>query len=701
MPDFNSVSRGLNISKVDFHYEENNKEHHTNEISIQRLIVRRGQSFKLSFNVGRPFRPNDEFFEMIAETGPDASESMGTKSVFGLTKSSGSGKGKPWSMEVQRNTDTTVTLSVLCPADASVGQYSLSVRAGSSASRPVVMGKLLVLFNPWCKEDWVYLPQETERQEYVMNENGCLYQGSDRHIKSHAWDFGQFEDNIVDICLKLLDVNPKCLRNAREDFSARCNPIYVSRVVSAMVNANDDKGVLMGRWHEPYSEGVSPSHWDGSVEILRKWFDSDCRPVKYGQCWVFTGVMCTVLRCLGIPCRPVTNFQSAHDTNANLTIDEYFSESGANLKNSPDSIWNYHVWVEAWMKRPDLSATADYDGWQVVDPTPQEKSEGTYCCGPAPVKAILEGHTNIKYDVPFVFAEVNADIVNWMVMSDGSKKKVSTDKVSVGQNMSTKAVGRDVRVDITSNYKYQEGSKREREVFNEAVGRLGGHIPDVGTGTGPRKITVKIEEVSKPALGLDINLKTVLHNNSSESQTLSVHLNAQAMRYTGVVAAAIWNGVKEIELLPGKAQSLPITIPFSSYGEKLLDNNSIKVSVIATNKRDSNETYLAQKDIVLQSPPLKIVASGTAQLFREAAVEVIFENPLPSVLRNCSITVSGSGLLQRPVVSRFELGPDQKMRMKLSFFPYRQGPKKLVATFDCSILRDIKASCDVNVLLSN
>lgn len=35
---------------------------------------------------------------------------------------------------------------------------------------------------------------------------------------------------------------------------------------------------------------------------------------------------------------------------------------------------NFHCWVESWMARPDLSA--GYDGWQALDPTPQEKSEG-------------------------------------------------------------------------------------------------------------------------------------------------------------------------------------------------------------------------------------------------------------------------------------------------------------------------------------
>lgn len=45
----------------------------------------------------------------------------------------------------------------------------------------------------------------------------------------------QFEEEMVDICLTMLDINPKYLRDPADDVSARCNPIYVSRVVSAMV----------------------------------------------------------------------------------------------------------------------------------------------------------------------------------------------------------------------------------------------------------------------------------------------------------------------------------------------------------------------------------------------------------------------------------------------------------------------------------
>ncbi|NXY92176.1 TGM2 glutamyltransferase, partial [Alcedo cyanopectus] len=160
-----------------------------------------------------------------------------------------------------------------------------------------------------------------------------------------------------------------------------------------------------------------------------------------------------VMRCLGIPSRVITNYSSAHDTNGNLVIDCYFNETGNEERRSRDSIWNFHCWVESWMARPDLAS--GYDGWQVLDPTPQEKSEGVFCCGPAPVKAIKEGDLKLKYDIPFVFAEVNADVVYWVVRPDGTQKKGTHSSV-VGKKISTKRVGKDSREDITHTYKYPE-----------------------------------------------------------------------------------------------------------------------------------------------------------------------------------------------------------------------------------------------------
>ena len=50
---------------------------------------------------------------------------------------------------------------------------------------------------------------------------------------------------------------------------------------------------------------------------------------------------------------------------------------------------------------------------------------GEFCCGPCPVAAIKEGNLVVKYDAPFVFAEVNADIIYWIVQRDGQRRKVN------------------------------------------------------------------------------------------------------------------------------------------------------------------------------------------------------------------------------------------------------------------------------------
>lgn len=63
-----------------------------------------------------------------------------------------------------------------------------------------------------------------------------------------------------------------------------CNP---------QINSQDDLGVLMGKWSGSYDNGMHPTKWSGSGDILRQWAKSNFRPVKYGQCWVFAAVMCT------------------------------------------------------------------------------------------------------------------------------------------------------------------------------------------------------------------------------------------------------------------------------------------------------------------------------------------------------------------------------------------------------------------------
>ncbi|KAL1249313.1 hypothetical protein QQF64_020318 [Cirrhinus molitorella] len=334
----------------------------------------------------------------------------------------------------------------------------------------------------------------------------------------------QFEENVLEACLFLLEKGQVAMTEWRD-------PVIVSRMVSALVNSTDDQGVLIGNWSDSFEGGTSPTAWSGSGEILRQYYKSSGKSVKFAQCWVYAGVTTSVLRCLGIPTRCVTNFSSAHDTDLSLTTDIDLDEKLELLKDETnDSVWNFHVWNESWMTRPDLPP--GNGGWQVVDATPQESSQGSYRCGPTPVSAVRNGQVNLKFDTPFVFAEVNSDRIYWQKNSDGSVSQVHVEKNCIGQRISTKAVGSDTRVDITHLYKNPE---EEERIAVETASRFGSK-PTLYPPPTENDVTIEIiMDGAGPCIGEDAKLSIVLTNKSSKQRTASLLYEVMVMYYTGVL----------------------------------------------------------------------------------------------------------------------------------------------------------------------
>ncbi|XP_006831787.1 PREDICTED: protein-glutamine gamma-glutamyltransferase 5 isoform X2 [Chrysochloris asiatica] len=634
------MAQGLKVALTDLQSFRNNMQHHTEEISVDRLIVRRGQPFNITLYFrNRSFQPDLDNIIFVTETG-----------------------------------------------------------------------------------DAVYLESEPQRQEYVMNDYGFIYQGNKNWIRPCPWNYGQFEESIIDICLKLLDKSLHFQIDPATDCALRGSPVYISRVVCAMINSNDDNGVLNGNWSEKYVDGINPAEWTGSVAILKQWHAMDCQPVRYGQCWVFAAVMCTVMRCLGIPTRVITNFDSGHDTDGNLIIDEYYDNTGRILTNKmKDTVWNFHVWNECWMDRKDLPS--GYGGWQVLDATPQETSSGLYCCGPASVRAIKEGEVDLNYDTPFAFAMVNADCMSWLVYG-GKEQKLHQDTHSVGNFISTKSIQSDERDDITENYKYGEGSPQERQVFLKALQKLkagrtqGSHQgydaqpsrPMTLSRDSPRslatpslrtsdvvQVSLKLKLLNPANMGQNISFALVALNMSSQFKDLKVNLSAQSLLHDGSPLPPFWQDTAFITLSAEEEKIHPCKIPYSQYSQYLSMDKLIRISALGE-EMSCPEKILVNKIITLAYPGIMINVLGAAIVNQPLSIQVVFENPLLEPVADCVLTVEGSGLFKKQ--QRIIIGilkPQHRASITLKTVPFKSGQRQIQANLRSNKFKDIKGYRNVFV----
>uniref|UniRef100_A0A7N5ZRR8 Protein-glutamine gamma-glutamyltransferase 2 n=1 Tax=Anabas testudineus TaxID=64144 RepID=A0A7N5ZRR8_ANATE len=625
--------KALDIDRWDLECEFNNTDHRTDLNGVDRLIVRRGQVFTISLYLrSGNYQPGVGSLDLVAETGPQPSEQYGTRASFGLSADIDTSR---WSAAVTGPPGDTLTLSICAAPDAPIGRYTLTLGASGQI-------EFILLYNPWCPDDAVYMDNEKSLEEYVLSQDGIIFRGSSKHPIATPWNFGQVP-----------------------------TPTFSGLL-------------LLGRWTDDYEGGVSPMFWRGSVEILRNWDSQACQPVRYGQCWVFAAVACSISRALGIPCRVVTNYFSAHDTNGNLVIERYINENGEPIQ-SRDMIWNYHCWLESWMTRPDLKS--EFNGWQASDPTPQEKSEGVYCCGPIPVRAIKEGDLMFKYDALFVFSEVNADVVTFRKNKDGSTSQVYSTAV-VGQKISTKSVGSDAREDITHLYKYPEGSDEEREAFKKA-----NHQNKLLHQQQNPGLHVTIKVTSDMSKGCDFDVFAVVTNNTQSEKKCRLLFGSCAVSYSGVTGGNCgFKDLLNVELPPGGERRVALRLNYSKYGALLTEDNLIRLGALLLDYT-TKESTLAVRNIVLENPEIKVRILGEPKVNRKLAAEITLQNTLPVQLDNCCFTIEGANLTGGCVISETlnsSVGPGEDAKVKIYFTPSHSGLRKLVVDFNSSKLSHVK-----------
>ncbi|KAM4534026.1 coagulation factor XIII A chain-like [Odontesthes bonariensis] len=670
----------LQVMGVNMRKEFNEGSHNTTEYTTNLLVVRRGHSFVIDVTFSRPLTPQDDFqLEFLIGADPSPNKNSHVIVTFGNRQ------GGSWSGEIVGTQGNVVSLSVTPDAKAIVGMYrtyvAISMADGMQRTKKDPETNMYLLFNPWCPEDDVFYPDEAGRNEYVMNPTGIIYQGSADSVGERNWIYGQFEDNILDACIYILDV-------CEMPIHSRGNVIMIVRKASAMINSLDDQGVLVGNWSDNYSMGNAPTSWIGSVQILQKYLTNGV-PVCYAQCWVFAGVLCTFLRCLGIPGRVITNFNSAHDNTGNLITELIFKEVGIpDRRNTRDSIWNYHCWCEAYMNRVDLPPK--YKGWQVVDATPQETSDGHYRCGPASVSAIKDGDLCHPFDSGFVFAEVNSDIIYLMRDKFGTMTPFKVDTTSVGKLILTKAIGAMTSEDVTFNYKYAEGSPEDERTMTaaEAYGCDRDH-PELPHANLSVDITAE-----QHVLGDIVKVVVIFTNNSEVAKTVEAHLEQSVVFYTGVVTNSFKEENFTVRVGPHQTNSTTFQVQPQEYMSLLGSQSALHFVV---NGRSGNEEVSDFKVVSLISPSIDIMFSGNPQVNRKTSVTVRFKNPLNITLHNAILVMEAPGLMKNRTFSYKTIHPHAEISQTVEFEPKKPGLKYIVVQLDCDNLSDVQARAEVNV----
>ncbi|NXC42339.1 TGM4 glutamyltransferase, partial [Penelope pileata] len=699
----------LSVTGVDFLKSQNSVQHHTDAYNISSPVVRRGQPFLLQLNLSRELRPTDTL-ALHFSIGERPMEPTGTlMSLNPRSRRDISG----WQINIVKSNGTECLLSVTSAPSAAVGIYGLSVKTGSNVYRPE-KNTVYLLFNPWCEDDIVFLSNEAERNEYVLNDTGYIYVGSAYNIFGRPWNYGQFEELILDTCMYLLD-------KSGLKMSSRRDPVIVSRAMSALVNANDDNGVVLGNWSGNYESGTSPMAWIGSVAILQQYYRTK-KPVAYGQCWVFSGVLTTVMRCLGIPARSVSNFNSAHDTDENLRVDIYLNDKGEKLKwlNS-DSIWNFHVWNDVWMKRRDLPS--GFDGWQALDSTPQEHSQGIFQCGPCSVKGIRDGDVYLPYDSKFVYAEVNADKVYWRVTQENGRNKytrLGVESQSVGTNISTKAVGQNRREDITWEYKFPEGSSEERESMQRAISFLqpSGLTPrarfaavptaEILSGAGnmiqnevvPKSgVELKITNEKPLYPGDPIEVIIIVKSTTAGSWTVDLTGSCQLQSYTGKVSANLGNVKQTVKVEGNSEVHVPLKIMPDAYMKALAavdDEEHVHITAIAE-IQGTSEKLTKEASLSFEYPPIQVQMPETAKVNKDFACSFIFKNKLNVPMDNCKLMVEGLGIFKMTTFEEGNIQPGRIIKSEVICTPTRVGEKKIVARLTSNQVKDISVEKAITI----
>lgn len=670
------TSGPLEILEIDMHEKDNAKANNTQAYkavygAFPSCVLRRGNLFKVGIHFNQFFEMGSVPLQAIFTIGNRPSEGDGTLvdlSVPDVVDKAGRvhETTDQWTVSVSFHSNDMMVLKFRSPSRAPVGKWSLSLKLGDGEASPVKT-PIYIICNPWLPEDSAYMEDDAKREFYTMKETGAYYYGSHKNYGQRKWNYGQFERVTLaatEFLLKAVDA----------DGAQRSDNVKLVRALCAAINVQDDQGLLTGRWANNYRGGTNPSAWNSTMPILNKFMESGGNSVKYGQCFVFASALVTVLRALGIPSRSVSNFPSAHVAGDDMSLDFYFDENNK-LIQGHDMEWNFHVWTEAWMARPDLPA--GYGGWQAVDSTPQILSGGIYRVGPYPVKAIRENNTDLKHDGKYLSGSVKA--VYRYHKKDPSHPK-GWRLVYQKENMCG-------RVILTEKFNPAGGPQQGDDITHSYKG------PEAqARGATMSVVSVRFDHEKQVAAGQTARVLCVLTNNDLEQQAVAVALAAYSAPYSNSSPITLLVSQRDFVLQPSASETMELMIPPEAYVSKLCAEGMILLEAIATY---ADGFVTVRGNLTIQMPPLDIQIERNEVPIGVLTYKLAMKNPLNVALTSCEFTVELPGstaFLEK--IPHGDVPPRGTFERQGVLFVTSQDTRRIVATFMSNELPFVNATND-------
>lgn len=164
----------LSVERVDLCIARNGKTHHTDRFDlmkreIPKLVIRRGQVFKLQLHTNRPYDAEKDGISLIFTVADVEKPSFGHGTLIAISVKNQStylGKSNEWGASVNNVSGDLLEILIKPAANALVTQWKLDIDTkaiSSTLSRSFSLPQpFYVLFNPWCREDNVFLDGESE-----------------------------------------------------------------------------------------------------------------------------------------------------------------------------------------------------------------------------------------------------------------------------------------------------------------------------------------------------------------------------------------------------------------------------------------------------------------------------------------------------------------------------------------------------------